>query len=69
MGYMEIMGVILEANEEYAEKTRNVPFELRVGAACMLIELAAKDAGKPITEVIEMVSSAMGYVNKTLGEI
>jgi len=35
----------------------------------MLIELAAKDAGKPIGEVIEMVSSAMGYVNETLGEI
>lgn len=64
--FIEIM---MQANDEYAEKTREVPFELRVGAACMLIELAAKDAGKPITEVIEMVSSAMGYVNNTLGEI
>lgn len=64
--FIEIM---MQANDEYAEKTREVPFELRVGGACMLIELAAKDAGKPITEVIEMVSSAMGYVNETLGEI
>lgn len=64
--FIEIM---MQANDEYAEKTREVPFELRVGAACMLIELATKDAGKPIGEVIEMVSSAMGYVNETLGEI
>lgn len=65
----EFIEIMMQANDEYTEKTREVPFELRVGGACMLIELAAKDAGKPIGEVIEMVSSAMGYVNETLGEI
>ena len=69
MDYMEIMEVILDANEDYREKTRNMPFELRVGAACMLIELAAKDAGKPISEVIGMVSNVMTQINETYGEI